>query len=78
MKERTKNWITTGFGIPIALLGLFMTYMKVRCFFDASVLCEFTWMQCVQTMFLGWLLIVAKDSLIKEGLLMGIFGVKKT
>lgn len=77
MKERFKNVITTVIGIPILLLGLFMAYMRIRSVFDSSVLCDFTWMQVVQTIFLGWLLVVAKDSLIKEGLLMRIFGVKK-
>lgn len=77
MKERVKNWITTGFGIPITLVGLFMLYMKVRCFFDNSSVCEFSWMNVIQTLFIGWVLVVAKDSLITEGLLMGIFGIKK-
>jgi len=70
MKKRFKNWITTIMGIII--MSLAITRIVINIFFDGNH--EF-WTTLL-IIVLGWVFLVAKDSLL-EGLFFRIFNIPK-
>jgi predicted membrane channel-forming protein YqfA (hemolysin III family) len=70
MKKRLQNLITSITGICILLAGVLMIFLNM---FEVK---EFTWIQILPVMLLGWVFLVAKDTLI-EGVFLNIFKLKK-
>ena len=75
MKTETKNrivrnWVTTVFGtlLMLAALAMFIANRIPQANID------FSWLEMVGTALLGWVFLMAKDSLL-EGLFMGIFKI---
>lgn len=64
--------ITTTIGIVFLLLGFFMIYMKVRCWVKPDLVCDFTWVEAISISALGGTYIVAKDTLVTQGILGGV------
>jgi hypothetical protein len=74
MKERFKNWITSVIGIAIMLSACvwkFIPVMAEKVNYEASTL------DFVLLLFVGWVFLSAKDSLI-EGVLGGLVKLKNT
>jgi hypothetical protein len=71
-KRVIKNWITTIFGTLLMFAGLAMLIANRIPETDIN----FSWMEMVGTALLGWVFLMAKDSLL-EGLFMGIFKIKE-
>jgi len=72
MKTRLiRNIITTVIGTLLMLTGIAM--LVANRLPSANV--DFSWIEMVGTMLLGWVFLMAKDSLI-EGLFLGFFKVK--
>lgn len=72
MKTRIiRNIITTVFGSLLMFTALAM--LIANRIPDVNV--DFSWMEMVGTALLGWVFLMAKDSLL-EGLFLGIFKVK--
>jgi hypothetical protein len=73
MKTRIiKNWITTVFGTLLMFAGLAM--LVANRIPDTNI--NFSWMEMVGTALLGWVFLMAKDSLL-EGLFVGFFKIKE-
>lgn len=67
-----RNWVTTVIG-TLLLLGSVALFIisKLKMFeFD------FTYVQLLPTVLLGWVLLMAKDSIL-EGITMGVFKIKE-
>lgn len=72
MKNRIiRNWITTIFGTLMMLTALAM--LIANRIPEANI--DFSWMEMVGTALLGWVFVMAKDSLL-EGLFLGVFRIK--
>ncbi|HKK43084.1 MAG TPA: hypothetical protein VJ963_11790 [Bacteroidales bacterium] len=73
IKQRVlRNWITTIFGTLLMFAALAM--LIANRIPSANV--DFGWWEMVGTALLGWVFLMAKDSLL-EGVFMGIFHVKE-
>ena len=73
MKQRIiRNWITTIFGTLLMFTAIAM--LIANRIPEANI--DFSWMEMVGTALLGWVFLMAKDSLI-EGLFMGVFKIKE-
>jgi len=71
MKARIiRNWITTIFGALLMFAAI--TMLVVNRLPEANL--DFSWIEFVGTALLGWVFLMAKNSLI-EGLFLGIFKV---
>lgn len=73
MKQRIlRNWITTIFGSILMLVAVTMLIANRI----PQVNVDFSWVEMVGTAVLGWVFLMAKDSLL-EGLFLGIFKIKE-
>lgn len=73
MKQRIiRNWITTIFGTLLMFTAIAM--LIANRIPETNI--AFSWMEMVGTALLGWVFLMAKDSLI-EGLFMGVFKIKE-
>lgn len=70
MKKRFKNWITTIMGIIIMMMATAMLIMNT--FYEGTTA---VW-TIVLTYILGWVFLIAKDSLL-EGLFLRVFNIPK-
>jgi len=72
MKTRLiRNIITTIIGTLLMIIGIAMLVANRI----PTTNVDFSWIEMVGTMLLGWVFLMAKDSLI-EGLFMGFFKIK--
>ena len=72
MRQRIiRNWITTVFGTLLMFTAIAM--LIANRIPTANI--DFSWMEMVGTALLGWVFLMAKDSLI-EGLFLGVFRIK--
>lgn len=67
-----RNWVTTVFGSLLMMAALVMLIANRV----PSANIDFSWIEMVGTALLGWVFLMAKDSLI-EGLFMNIFRIEK-
>lgn len=65
-----RNWVTTVFGTLLMLAALAM--LIANRIPQANI--DFSWLEMVGTALLGWVFLMAKDSLL-EGLFMGVFKI---
>ena len=65
-----RNWVTTVFGTLLMLAALAM--LIANRIPQANI--DFSWLEMVGTALLGWVFLMAKDSLL-EGLFMGMFKI---
>ena len=71
MKNRIiRNWITTIFGTLLMFAALAM--LIANRIPTANI--DFSWLEMVGTALLGWVFLMAKDSLL-EGLFLGVFRI---
>jgi len=70
MKKRLQNLITSITGTAILIAAIAMLFL------DIFKVIDFTWGEIIPVFLLGWVFLVAKDTLI-EGLFLNFFKVKK-